>query len=172
MPNAAIVASAAAGSGRFTPSIPTLTYAGSGTTNNGKFTITNYNSSFIYSVSGNGSITSNTLTVNSATTSVNLTVKSPKGVSFSSSITAFRQAATQYFVQTGAPYCCNDGFCAGCFGGCGTFYAAGKWCAECGDGYWSCGTPGYNAYTNYSANGYTWSGSNYTNGQGEWWKIS
>jgi hypothetical protein len=43
---ATITASSAGG--RFTASVPTLTYAGSGTTNNGQFTITNYGFSCWY----------------------------------------------------------------------------------------------------------------------------
>lgn len=163
---------AAAGGGRFTPDRPTLSYLGSGTTNNGKFSITNYNSSFIYNITG-GTRSDSTITVTAATGSATITARSPKGFVDSPSIAAFRQAATQYFVETvpfrcyecGSPPCCAPGCC-----GCGTCYydsnnGFGK------SGCFACCPCGYYAYTNYSGSGYTWSGSNYTNGQGEWWKI-
>lgn len=176
---------AACGAGRFTPDKPTLSYAGSGTTNNGKFTITNYNSSFIYTVtSGNGTVSGNTLTVTVATGNATLVAKSPKGFTNSPGIIAYRQAATQYayFVETG-PFTCyrcdGQGCCApGCCG-CGTCYSETSddpndnippvvtyYCLAC----CACGYTAY-AWTNYGPQGYTWSGSNYNNGSGEWWKI-
>lgn len=176
---------ASASSGRFTPSAPTCSYAGSGTSNNGKFTITNYSSSLIYNISGSGSISTNTLTVTGATSSIILTATAPKGLSASSGITTFRQAATStaysYFVATGpstcygcsaplghAAPCCAPGPC-----GCGTFHTAGAFPYT---GFWACCPPGYTAtgYTqdNYAGSGYTWSGNDYTNALGEWWKIT
>ena len=169
---------AAAGSGRFTPVKPTLSYAGSGTTNMGKFTITDYDSTYIYTAT-DGSVASNVFTVTASTGSGTLTAKSPKGLTNSTGVVAYRQPAVQssYFVATGpfACYgcpspghgspCCAPGPC-----GCGTFHASGF----AYSGFWACCTPGYTVYyyVNYSSSGYTWGGSDYTNGQGEWWKIA
>lgn len=176
---ATITASSAGG--RFTASVPTLTYAGSGTTNNGKFTITNYNSTFTYTISGNGSRSTNTLTVTNATSSVTLTATSPKGLTASSTVTCARQAPAtySYFVETtpfqcygcSAPQghaapCCAPGPC-----GCGTFHTAGAFPYT---GFWACCAGGYTVtgYNNFTSTGYTWSGANYNNGSGEWFKIS
>lgn len=174
----AIFKGATAGGGRFTPSAPTLSYAGSGLSNNGIFTILNYNSTYIYTVTGSGYISGNTLIVSSSTASASIVAKSPKGLSNSSSITAFRQAPTQgsYYVQT-APYechgcpatlpntCCAPGPC-----GCGTYHTAGAFPYN---GFWACCDQGYYVYyyNSFTSSGYTWGGNDYTNGQGEWWKI-
>ena len=172
---ATITASSAGG--RFTASVPTLTYAGSGTTNNGQFTITNYDSTFTYTISGAGSRSTNTLTVTNTTSSVTLTATSPKGLTASSSVTCARQAATStpysYFVSTG-PTTCQ--WCASCCpgpSGCGTTHlnpATGT------IQFLLCSSPGYTAtgYTqnSYTGSGYTWGGSDYTNALGEWFKIS
>ena len=179
---ATITASSAGG--RFTASVPTLTYAGSGTTNNGQFTITNYDSTFTYTISGTGSRSTNTLTVTNATSSVTLTATSPKGLTASSSVTCARQAATStpysYFVATGPSAChgCSAPLghaapcCAGGGCGCGTFHASGF----AYPGFWACCAPGYTAtgYTqnSYTGSGYTWGGSDYTNALGEWYKIT
>ncbi len=168
---ATITASSAGG--RFTASVPTLTYAGSGTTNNGQFTITNYNSTFTYTISGTGSRSTNTLTVTNTNSSVTLTATSPKGLTASSIVTCSRQAPTtySYFVSTGPTTC--------------------QWCPSCCPGPYGCGTqhfnpdagevqfllcssPGYNAtgYNSFTSTGYTWGGADFNNGSGEWFKIS
>ena len=175
---ATITASSAGG--RFTASVPTLSYAGSGTTNNGQFTITNYDSTFTYTISGTGSRSTNTLTVTNATSSVTLTATSSKGLTASSSVTCARQAATStpysYFVATGPSQCYKVG-CSTC-GPCnsGTYYPPGAWTPEDSGGFWGCCAPGYTAtgYTqnSYTGSGYTWGGSDYTNALGEWFKIS
>ena len=175
---ATITASSAGG--RFTASVPTLTYAGSGTTNNGQFTITNYDSTFTYTISGAGSRSTNTLTVTNTTSSVTLTATSPKGLTASSSVTCARQAATStpysYFVATG-PSQCYEVACSTC-GPCnsGTYYPPGAWTPEDSGGFWGCCAPGYTAtgYTqnSYTGSGYTWGGSDYTNALGEWYKIT
>lgn len=171
VPNIALLVGAAAGGGKFTPAAPTLSYAGSGTTNNGKFTITNYDSTYIYTATG-GTVASNVLTVTDATGSAVLTAKSPKGLTQSASITAYRQAAvliTVPYIQCYNP--CGDcnypytSWTCGC----------GSGCNDSGGGQWGnciCRGPGYTYYQNFSSSGYTWSGSDYTNGQGEWWKIA
>jgi hypothetical protein len=166
--------SAPAGGGRFTPVKPTLTYAGSGLTNMGKFTITNHDATYIYTATG-GTVASNVLTVTATTGSATLTAKAPKGLTDSAGVIAERKAPTQTFIVTtpfqcygcpspgfGAP-CCAPGPC-----GCGTFHASGFDYS----GFWACCEAGYYVYDNYAGSGYTWGGSDYTNGQGEWWKIT
>ena len=181
MPALAVV-TAPAGGGRFTPLKPTLTYAGSGLSNMGKFTIGGvgnpHDATYIYTPSG-GTVASNVLTVTATTGSATLTAKAPKGLTVSTGVIAERKAAAQgeEFVATGtfacygcsspghgAP-CCAPGPC-----GCGTFHTAGGFAYT---GFWACCTPGYTNYywINYGPQGYTWGGSDYTNGQGEWWKI-
>lgn len=164
------VVAAIGGGGKFTPVAPTLSYAGSGTTNNGKFTITNYNSSYIYTATG-GTVASDVLTVTATTGSAVLTAKSPKGLTQSASITAYRKAPTQTFVQT-APFQCygNASGCTSSCCGCGTYHTAAEgWPYT---GWWACCACGYYVYDSYTSQGYTWSGADYTNGQGEWWKIA
>lgn len=162
----------AAGGGRFTPDRPNLSYLGSGITNLGQFNITNYNSSFIYNITG-GTRSDSIITVTGGTGSATISARSPKGFVDSPVITAFRQAPTQYFVETvpfrcyecGSPPCCAPGCC-----GCGTcYYDSNNFAGK--PGCFACCACGYFAYTNYSGSGYAWSGANYTNGQGEWWKI-
>jgi hypothetical protein len=173
VPNIGLLVGAAAGGGKFTPAAPTLSYAGSGTTNNGKFTITNYNATFIYTATG-GTVASDVLTVTATTGSAVLTAKSPKGLTQSASITAYRQAAN--LVNVPYTQCYNP--CGDCNPGgnpatwtCG----CGSGCNDSGGGQWGvciCRGPGYSYYENYGPSGYTWSGADYTNGQGEWWKIA
>lgn len=160
---------AASAAGRFTPDQPIVTYL-----TTGQFTISNYNSSFIYTAS-NGTVSSGVLTIPTATGSSTLIAKAPKGLSNSSSATIYRQAASQssYFVATGPAQCLYSSGPIGGFCGPGTLYAAGVWGPGEPAGYYCCGTPGYyvNYYINYGTSGYTWSGSDYTNGVGEWYKI-
>jgi hypothetical protein len=47
--------------------------------------------------------------------------------------------------------------------------------ADAGGGQWGvciCRGPGFSFYEDFSGQGYIWSGADYTNGQGEWYKIS
>jgi hypothetical protein len=162
--------SAPAGGGRFTPLKPTLSYAGSGLTNMGKFTVTNYDSTFTYTATG-GSIAGSTFTVTASTGSGTLTARAPKGLTASTAVTAFRQAPTQSFIATGPVQCYYSPSCASQCGGCGTFYPAGGWGPGEPAGFYACCAPGYFAYDNYAGSGFTWGGTDYTNGQGEWWKI-
>ncbi len=166
---ATITASSAGG--RFTASVPTLTYAGSGTTNNGQFTITNYNSTFTYTISGTGSRSTNTLTVTNTNSSVTLTATSPKGLTASSIVTCSRQAPTtySYFVATGPSECHFSESYNG-----GTYYAAYAFGGDPRAGFYACYPPGYYAtgYNSFTSTGYTWGGSDYSNGSGEWFKIS
>lgn len=170
---ATITASSAGG--RFTASVPTLTYAGSGTTNNGKFTITNYDSTFTYTISGTGSRSTNTLTVTNATSSVTLTATSPKGLTASSTVTCARQAPTtySYFVSTGPTTCQWCPSCCSGPNGCGTVHFNPD-ASPPGNQYFLCSSPGYTAsgYNSFTSTGYTWGGADYSNGSGEWFKIS
>jgi hypothetical protein len=166
--------SAPAGGGRFTPLKPTLTYAGSGLSNMGKFTITNHDATYIYTATG-GTVASNVLTVTASTGSATLTARAPKGLTNSAGVVAERKAPVQdsYFVPTG-PFQClysPNPIIGGC--GPGTFYPAGGWGPGEPAGFYCCYTPGYYVFywVNYGPQGYTWGGSDYTNGQGEWWKI-
>ena len=174
MPNLATLVSAAAGSGRFIPNKPTLEYAGSGTSNNGNFTIGGYDPTFIYTAT-NGTVAGNVLTVTNPNGSATLTARAPKGLAASSTITASRLAAAQssYYVQTAPVQCYNSGSCASQCGGCGTFYEPGNPTWNGVGGFWSCCDQGYTVffYIDYVGSGYTWGGSNYTNGSGEWWRI-
>jgi hypothetical protein len=158
-----------AGSGRFVPNKPTLTYLTSG-----KFTITNYDSSFTYTAS-NGTIASGVITIPTATGSSTLAARSSKGLSNSTPATIFRQVAVQssYFTATGPAQCLYSSGPIGGFCGPGTYYAAGAWGPGEPAGFYCCGTPGYTTfyYVDYAPSGYTWSGANYTNGAGEWYKI-
>lgn len=164
-----LVAAAASG-GRFVPVKPTLTYAGSGTSNNGKFTIDNYDATYIYTVTGSGSVSGNTLTITNANASVTLTAKSPKGLTTSSGVVAERKAA----VLINVPYTQYNNPC----GDCRTDVNPNTWTCGCvgadaGGGQWGvciCRGPGYSYYENQP--GYNWSGNDYTNGQGEWWKVT
>lgn len=177
MPSLALMGASGSG-GKITAGIPTLSYAGSGTSNNGNFTITNFNVNFSYTPTS-GSIAGNTFTVTSAGTSGTLVAKTAKVPTNSSTVTASRLAAAQgrYWTQT-APYACHGcaspGHQAPCCApgpcGCGTFHASGF----AYSGFWACCDQGYWTYywVNYGSSGWTWGGSDYTNGQGEWWKIT
>lgn len=162
---AAIVASA--GGGRFIPVKPTLSYLSAG-----KFTITNYDSNYLY-VASNGTISSGVLTIPTATGSSTLTAQSPKGLSASTSATISRQVAVQssYWVQTSPVQCYGPTGCGACGGG--TYYAQNGWCQGCAAGFYCCCDQGYTVYyyVNYGPT-YTWSGSDYTNGSGEWYNIA
>lgn len=175
--------SAPAGGGRFTPLKPTLTYAGSGVSNMGKFIIGGvgnpYDSTYIYTItSGVGSVSGNILTVSNANASVTLTARAPKGLTSSTGVIAERKAPTQgsYFVETSPTQCygCGSpGFEAPCCApgpcGCGTFHNPGAFPYS---GFWACCNQGYTVYFwNDFRPSYTWGGSDYNNGQGEWWKI-
>lgn len=163
------------------PPQPTVAYAGSGTTNNGKFTITNYGASLTYTltfVSGTNSgasRASDTVTVNAVNSRYSIAASYGAGL-VSSPAYVERKAAVQssYFVPTGPPECLYSpgpisGFC-----GPGTYYPEGGWGPGEPAGYYCCGTPGYYVYyyENFGPSGYTWSGSDYTNGAGEWYKLT
>ena len=164
---------ASAGGGRITANKPTLTYLGSGTTNLGKFRIANYDASLTYVVTG-GTRSGDEVTVTASTGSATITAQAPKGLVASSPAVAERKAPD----QTSVPYtqCYNP------CGDCNTSVNPNTWscgcgsgCNDSGGGAWGvciCRGPGYSYWNNYSGSGYGWSGSDYTNGQGEWWRVS
>lgn len=158
-------------SGRFTPPRPNLSYLGSGTSNLGKFSILNYDPSLIYSLSGNGSVSGNIVSILSSTASVALSARSPKGLSNSPSRTAEVRAPDQGYVVTVPFQCYNSGSCASQCGGCGTYYEPGNPVWNGVGGFWSCCDQGFFFFNNYSGS-YNWGGSNYTNGAGQWWRIT
>lgn len=167
------------GGGRYTPSAPTLTYRGSGTSNLGKFQVTNYDATFQYDATGgtlayDAGLAAWVFTVTASTGSGVLKAKSAKGLTFSASVTAYRHVADQTYVAF--TQCYNP--CGNCrtdvnphTWSCG----CGSGCNDSGGGAWGdciCRGPGYSYWNNYSGSGYAWSGSDYTNGSGEWWKIA
>jgi hypothetical protein len=137
----------------------------------GKFTITNHDATYIYTATG-GTVASNVLTVTATTGSSTLTARAPKGLTASTGVVAERKAPTQTYIQTAPFQCYYNPSCASQCGGCGTYYAAGAWGPGEPAGFYSCCDQGYFVYDNYAGSGFTWGGSNYTNGQGEWWKIT
>lgn len=147
-----------------------LAYAGSGLTNNGKFTISNYDASLVYSVTG-GTVSGNTITVTDPNGSATVTARAPKGLADSSATTLMLHAADQgYTITIGFQCYGNGGGCVNNHCGCGTYHTAAEGWAY--TGWWAC-CEGRSYYWNsYSGSGYTWSGTDYTNGQGEWWKIA
>lgn len=163
-----VLLGASAGGGRFLAAKPTLTYSGSGA-----FTIGNYDASYVYSVSG-GTRSGNVITVSGATGTATVTARPPKGLTASASASAERKAPDQYYVVTSPFQCYHSASCASQCGGCGTYYAQDAWNPNDGSaqGFYSCCDQRVYYYNNYSSSGYSWSGSNYTNGSGEWWKIS
>jgi len=162
-------AAAAAGGGRFTPPRPNLQYLGSGTSNLGQFRINPFDSSYIYTVSGNGSLSGDILFVTVSNGTATLTARAPKGTTQSASITAERKAPVLVnvpFQQAFDP--CGD---------CRTDVNPNSWTCGCigwdtGGGQWGvciCRGPGFSYWENQP--GYNWSGSDFNNGQGEWWRI-
>jgi hypothetical protein len=156
VPSPAFLAISNGGTGVTAPK-PTLTYAGNGT-----FTITNFNSELTYTVTGTGSRASNVLTVTAITANAVIFGTTPKGT-VGTSTTAFRQQATQTFVQTGNTYVDYSPSPNG-----GTFYNTDQWNPNDGSpaGYYAVITPGY-----YQNDSYTGSGFTYSSTFNEWWKI-
>lgn len=174
MARAALIGGTAGG--KFAPPIPTLVYLGSYLTNAGKFQITNYSASHVYTVGGSGSLSGDILTVTAGTGSATLIASSPNGFGSSPTRTAFRQAAA----QTSVPYtqCYNP------CGNCNTSVNPNTWscgcgsgCNDSGGGQWGvciCRGPGYSYWNDYSGSGFSWSGANYASdgSNGEWWRIA
>ena len=148
----------AVGGGNVPSEVPSLSYSGYG-----QFTITNYDSNLTYNITGSGSQTINYLYVTATTGNATVSTTTPKGQT-SGSRTAYRQAYTTYFVQTGDPYVTftTDGSNGG------TYYAQDQWNPKDGSpaGFYAVITPGYNAPTDYSGSGYTYNAT-----YNEWWKI-
>lgn len=153
---------ALAGSGRFVPDKPTISYVSLGT-----FNISNYDSGYIYTLS-NGTLNNGVVTLASANQSCIITARSPKGISNSTQSGCERKSRDQYFVVTVPNHCdCCGGPCGGCLGP-GTFHSC---VCDVGGGcramYLACGECGYYAYNDYSGSGYTLNIP-----QTEWYKIS
>ena len=151
-----------AGSGRFVPDKPTVSYVSLGT-----FNISNYDSGYIYTLS-NGTLNNGVVTLASANQSCTITARSPKGISNSTQSGCERKSRDQYFVVTQAAHCdCCPGTCGGCCGP-GTFHSCV--CDQgggCQPRYLACCTCGYYNYYDYSGSGYT-----LNTPQTEWYKIS
>ena len=156
MPNPVMLAVAVGGN--VAAEVPSLTYSGYG-----QFTITNYDANLTYNITGSGSRSGNLFNVTVVTGSATLSTTTPKG-STSGTRTAYRQAYTTYFVQTGEPYVTytTDGSNGG------TYYAENQWNPTDGSpaGFYAVITPGYYAATDYSGSGYTYNAT-----FNEWWKI-
>lgn len=159
-----------------TPVTPTITYQGY----QGKFTITNYNSAYIYTVTA-GTVSGSTLTLPSATSTASVSAKSFAGGDSSGS-QAYSNHSADYTADTRYSYACGTA-CDTCqYCGCGTCASLGV----SGSQSWGqCGCPSTMCwYGSYSCNcrtvycsggsapalidqpGYTWNGSN------EWYKYS
>lgn len=167
MPSVAVRGGVAAAAGRAIPAKPTLSYAGSGTTDNGKFTITNYDANLTYTIT-NGTRSGSTVTVTNQNTTATVTARLPKSVSNSSPAYPERKGAVQ--AEYDQSYNPNGDLNTSVNPN--TWTCPSGWSA--GGGAWGVGIcrkyPG--SYTDFGGSGYTWSGSDYTNGSGEWWKIA
>lgn len=158
-----------------TPPQPTLTYLGY----QGRFTISNYSASYIYTVTA-GTVSGSTLTLPSATSEAYVSAQSFAGGA-SSPTRYYANKAPSYTPDTRYSYACGTA-CDTCqYCGCGTCASLGV----SGSQSWGqCGCPGTMCwYGSYSCNcrtvycsggsapslinepGYTWNGSN------EWYKI-
>lgn len=167
MPNLATLVSSAAGAGRIVAEKPSISYTG----NSGQFTINNYDPTFIYTITGNGSRSGNTVSVTVLSGSCVITAKAPKGVSPSTSTTLFRQNRT--YTTINVPFTQYYNPC----GDCRTDVNPNSWSCGCvgadaGGGQWGvciCRGPGYSYQQedSYSGSGYTFSGSG-----NEWYKVS
>lgn len=152
---------------------PVLQYLGVGTTGLGTFRIVDYSTAeWTYAVTGPGTLNGDILTVTPTTGSAGVYATNAAGSG------PTRTAYRQQWTQTSVPYtqCYNP--CGDCrtdtnpnTWSCG----CGSGCNDSGGGQWGacvCRGPGYTYADNYSGAGYQWSGTDYTNGQGEWWKIA
>lgn len=160
------------------PAAPVMTYLGSGTTNNGLFEVSNTASGVDYfatNISGGGSATK---------TTVNGKVRFQLSASPSRWKVEARYAvgapvsAADYMERKPAQRAEYDQWYNPC-GDCNTSVNPNTWTCGCvggdaGGGQWGvCICRRYpGSYINYGGSGYSWSGSDYTNGSGEWYKVS
>ena len=169
--------------GVFEPDPPIMAYFSTGV-----FSISNYNPTLIYTATlttGSGTATLNTstgrYTLSAADSRFSVVAKYGAGAPESDADFMERKAPIPYTyrVATG-PYACHGcsaplghaaPCCAGGGCGCGTFHTAGAFAYT---GFWACCAPGYDetGYYSFTSTGYTWSGADYTNGSGEWYKIT
>lgn len=160
--------SGSSGGGRFIPDIPQISYSGIA----GTFTINNYNPSLIYTVTGNGYISGNSLIVNVAAGNATINAKTQKGFTSSGSKICYRQNRT--YTTTTVPFtqCYNP--CGNCrtdvnphTWSCG----CGSGCGDSGGGQWGdciCRGPGYSTTTE---NSYTGAGYVFSSSGNEWYKV-
>ena len=135
---------------------PTLTYV-----SYGAFTITNYDATLTYTVSGSSSRTGSTFNVTSTSGSGSLSSTTPKGTNSPGSVTAYRLPYGQTYIATSPVYTHYSTSYNG-----GTYYAANQWSPGSPAGFYAVYADGYYVTTNYSGSGYTFN-STYN----EWWKI-
>ena len=158
-----------------TPEAPIINYVNN-TRSIGQFVIVNFDPKVAYSgqkVSGSDGLTiSDDIVSIPQNSRYTITAGWTVDMEQSGAAPIERKAPKEEFVATG-PFKCHGcgtyGCCAdpgGC--GCGTWHLAGAFPY---DGMWACCEPGYWRWVNYGAN-YTWSGNDYTNGNGEWWRIT
>lgn len=161
-----------------TPEQPTLSYYGT----TGKFQITNYNSSYIYTISS-GTRSGSIVTLPGANTSATIKAQSFSGGDFSPT-TTYEQKSARYTEDTRYSYPCGTACdtcqncgceCAG--GGCGCYPNASQSWGQCGCPGTMCWYGSYecNCRTTYCSGGsapslinepgYTWTGL-------EWYKIT
>jgi hypothetical protein len=161
------------------PAKPVMQYAGSGTTNMGKFRIVNYQPSADYTLvyqSGDngGNIVGDLITITGPNAIWNVVASWGEGAPLSDPGTVERKAPW----QTSVPYTSCYNPCGDCrtdvnphTWSCG----CGSGCNDSGGGQWGdciCRGPGYSYWTDARPQGYTWGGTDYTNGQGEWYKVA
>jgi hypothetical protein len=171
MPSVGAKGGASAAGGRFTPDKPSIAYSGPLNTATHQFTISNYDATYIYTVA-NATQSTSTVTLSAATVTGQVSAKSPKGTT----------ASTIAYPETKAPDTTYVPFvqCYNPCGNCNTSVNPHTWscgcgspCGDSGGGAWGdciCRGPGYSYWNNYGPT-YTWSGSNYTNGTGEWYRV-
>ena len=165
------------------PAAPVVAYLGSGASNLGLFEVSNTVPGAEYiatNISGGGSATASVVNgkvrfqLSSATSRWSVKARYAAGAPESAVDYMERKSPD----QTSVPYtqCYNP------CGDCNTSVNPNTWscgcgsgCNDSGGGAWGvciCRGPGYSYWNNYSGSGYGWSGSDYTNGAGEWWKTS
>jgi len=161
------------------PAKPTLQYTGSGTTNMGRFRITNYQPSALYTpshISGGTGITiaDDIITLTNANSIY--TVVASWGAGAPESNPASMERKAPYLTDVPYTQCYNP------CGDCNTSVNPNTWscgcgsgCNDSGGGQWGaciCRGPGYSYWTDLRPQGYSWGGADYTNGQGEWYKVA
>ena len=133
---------ASAGGGRFTPDKPEASHTAAG-----QFTISNWDGTFIYTLT-TGSRVDAVITLSSTTQTSDVTAKAPKGVSVSATMSVARQPLTYPLTCTSIYFACvsscgSMGGCT-CGGTCGcacTYYPSGECAGLFGYQICSCTCP-------------------------------